>query len=92
MDAWQKIRNSRDLRVLKIIHGHGSTGKGGATREVVRNWTFRQRGKFVAVIPGEEYTLFDDDAARMRKDIGAFPDPDLGFPNPGITLVWVKEK
>lgn len=90
MDAWQKVRNSPGLRVLKIIHGHGSKGKGGSTKETVRNWAFRQRGKFLAVIPGEEYSPFHDDTARLRFEIGALPDPDLGIPNPGITIIWVK--
>jgi len=91
LDAWQKVRNSPDLRVLKIIHGHGSTGKGGATRETVRNWLYRHRAKFVAVIAGEDYTLSNEDAARLRSEVGAFPDPDLGSPNPGLTIVWVTE-
>ncbi len=90
LDAWQKVRNSPDLCVLKIIHGHGSKGKGGSTKETVRNWAFRHRGKFVAVIPGEEYSLFQDDTARMRKEIGSLADPDVDVPNPGITVVWVK--
>jgi hypothetical protein len=92
LDAWQKIRNSPDLCVLKIVHGHGSKGRGGATKETVRNWAFRQRGKFLAIIPGEEYTLLQDQTARMRKDVGAFPDPDLDIPNPGITVIWVREQ
>lgn len=92
LDAWQRVRNSPGLYVLKVIHGHGSSGKGGSTRETVRNWAFRQRKRFVAVIPGEEYSLFHDETARMRKEVGAFPDPDLDVPNPGITIVWVKAK
>ena len=92
LDAWQKIRNSPEFCVLKIIHGHGSGGKGGSTRDTVRNWAFRQKGKFLAIIPGEEYTLFHDDTARLRREVGAFPDPDLGSPNPGITIAWVKER
>jgi len=90
LDAWQRVRNSSALHVLKIIHGHGSSGKGGTTRETVRNWAYRQRKNFVAVIPGEEYTLSNDDTARMRVEVGAFADPDLDFPNPGITVLWIK--
>ncbi len=90
LDAWQQVRNSSVLAVLKVIHGHGSTGKGGTTRELVRNWAFRQKQKFIAVIPGEEYTLFHPDTAQLTKELGAFPDPDLGVPNPGITVIWVK--
>jgi hypothetical protein len=91
LDAWQTVRNSPDLRVLKIIHGYGSSGKGGATKETVQNWVFRHRAKFLAVIKGEEFTLFNDETARLRRALGAYPDPDLGFPNPGITIVWVRE-
>jgi hypothetical protein len=90
LEGWRQVRNTSDLYILKIIHGHGSKGKGGSTKETVRNWAFRQRGKCVAVIPGEEYTLLADDTARMRREMGAFPDPDLGSPNPGITIIWVK--
>jgi hypothetical protein len=90
LDAWQKIRNSSGLCILKVIHGRGSTGKGGTTREFVRNWAYRQRGKFLAVIPGEEYSLFQDETVRLRKEVGAYPDPDLGSLNPGITVIWVK--
>ncbi len=92
LDAWNKIRNSSELCVLKIIHGHGSKGKGGSTKNTVRNWAFRRRGRFLAVIPGEEYTPFHDETARMRTNVGAFPDPDLGTPNPGITIIWLREE
>ena len=90
MDAWQKVRNAPELCILKIIHGYGSSGKGGTTKDTVRNWVFRKRGRFLAVIPGEEYTLFHDDTARLRKELGAYSDPDVGSPNPGIMIVWVK--
>ena len=92
LDAWQKVRSSPHLFVLKIVHGYGSSGTGGRTRETVRNWAFRQRSRFIAVIPGEEYDLFHEDTARLRKEIGAFSDADMDSPNPGITVIWVKEK
>jgi hypothetical protein len=92
LDAWQRVRNSSDLCVLKIIHGHGSRGKGGSTKDVVRNWAFRQKGKFLATIPGEEYALLQEVTARLRQEVGSFPDPDLGSANPGITIIWVKKK
>ncbi len=90
LDAWSKVRNSSSLRILKIIHGHGSTGKGGSTKEVVRNWTFRNRNKFRAVIEGENYSMFDADVQEMREEVGQFGDSDLGNANLGITIVWVK--
>jgi hypothetical protein len=91
MDAWGKVRNSRDLCVLKIIHGHGSSGKGGTTKEFVRNWGFRHRRLFRAVIPGEQYSLFDEQTTLLRSSAGMYSDTDLGSSNPGITIFWVKD-
>lgn len=89
-DAMMKVKNSPTLRVLKIIHGHGSTGKGGSTKDIVRNWLFRNRGKLRAIIDGENYGMFDVDVQDMRSEAGLFSDSDLGAANPGITVVWVK--
>jgi hypothetical protein len=85
-----KVRSSSSLRVLKIIHGHGSTGKGGSTKTVVRNWLFRHRSKLRAIIDGENYSLFDAEVQEMRMQVGQYNDDDLGNANPGITVVWVK--
>ena len=88
--SWSVIRNSNSLRILKVIHGRGSTGKGGSTRDVVRNWAFTHRGRFRAVIDGEQYALLDPDTLAMRQEVGAFPDTDLGAGNGGITCLWIK--
>lgn len=90
LDAWAKVRNTSSLRILKIIHGHGSSGKGGSTKEVVRNWMFRNRDKFRAILEGEHYSTFDDGVQKMRAEVGQYTDNDLRNSNPGITVVWVK--
>lgn len=90
LDAWSSVRNSSTHRVLKIIHGHGSTGKGGTTKTLVRNWAFRNRSKFKAIINGENYGVFDPEVQEMRAEVGQYPDGDLQRTNPGITVVWVK--
>ncbi|MEK9138532.1 MAG: hypothetical protein AAB393_15520 [Bacteroidota bacterium] len=90
LSAWSQVRNSSSLRVLKIIHGYGSTGKGGTTKEVVRNWVFANRTKFKMSIDGEEYTLYNAGTRELRKAIGDYPDADLGKTNPGITIVWIR--
>ena len=89
-DAWSKVRNSSTLRILKIVHGHGSTGKGGSTKDVVRNWAFRNRGRFKAVINGENYSMYDADTQEMRDGVGTFRDLDLENANPGVTILWIK--
>jgi hypothetical protein len=90
LEAWSEVRNSGVLRVLKIIHGHGSSGKGGTTRELVRNWLFRNRSRFRGIIEGESYSMFDTMVASMRAETGPFHDPDLDAANPGITIVWIR--
>jgi hypothetical protein len=90
LDGLAHVRGSDTVRVLKIIHGYGSSGKGGSTKDLVRNTLFRQRGRFLAVIDGERYGVFDPDTAAMRVEVGRFPDQDLDTANQGITVVWVR--
>jgi len=88
--TWGEVRNSSSLRILKIIHGYGSTGKGGATKGTVRNWVFRNKNKFRAVIEGEEYNVYNVVVQEMRREVGQFADPDLDAGNQGVTIVWVR--
>jgi hypothetical protein len=89
LDAWSEVRNSATLRVVKVVHGHGSSGKGGTTRDLVRNWLFQNRSRFRGIIEGESYTMFDRTVASMRGETGPFDDHDLDAANPGITIVWI---
>lgn len=90
LEAWSKVRNSSSLRILKVIHGHGSTGRGGSTKEVVRNWAFRNRNKLKGVVEGEQYSMFDAVVQEMRTEVGQYTDGDLQKQNPGITLLWIR--
>jgi len=90
LDAWTQIRNSGSLHVVKIIHGYGSTGKGGSTKAFVQNWAFHHKTKFKRVIDGTHYNLYDNDTQEMRKEVGQYTDPDLQRSNPGVTVIWVK--
>ncbi len=89
-EALARVRNSSSLRAVKVVHGYGSHGRGGSTKETVRNWAFQFRRRFRAVINGEDYGIFDDDTQEMRQACGQIDDADLGTGNPGITLIWVK--
>jgi len=86
----QNGRLSSEQCVLKIVHGYGSDERPGVLKEVVRNWAYRNRTKISAVIPGEEYTMFDAKTIKMRKECGQISDPDIGSGNSGITLIWIK--
>jgi hypothetical protein len=90
LQLWQEARNQPGVRVLKLIHGHGSSGRGGSTREVARNWLFTHRSHFRAIINGEAYALTDAATIALRREVGQYVDADLGQENPGITIVWIR--
>lgn len=89
-DGLARVRSSKILRVLKIVHGYGASGRGGMTKGVVQNWLFRHRGAVRGVVPGEAYDILDPATMAMRAEVGRFPDEDLGGGNRGITVVWVR--
>lgn len=90
LDSWSHVRNSKNLRLLKIIHGYGRSGKGGTTKEYVRNWAYENQQRFISVVPGENYDLFNSIVQEMRRELGEYGDIDIGKANSGITLIWVK--
>lgn len=90
LEIFRTAPDIQGLRVVKIIHGYGSTGPGGVTKDVVRNWLFRERRKFRRVIEGENYTLYNPATQEMRLAVGTYPDRDLAAGNPGLTVVWVR--
>jgi hypothetical protein len=89
LDALARVRSSRDVRLLKIVHGYGASGRGGTTKTVVQNWLHRRRKEVRKILPGETYDLLDPDTQMLRSEVGQYPDPDLGNANRGITIVWV---
>lgn len=78
------------IRVLSLIHGYGSSGRGGAIREAVRaRLSFlEQQQQVESVIPGEE---FEGRSKRGKQLLRRYPflrhHHDLNRSNPGITVV-----
>jgi len=78
------------VRLLKVVHGWGSSGEGGKVGPAIRR-SLRLRvkeGKALAVVPGER---FSSDTLEGRELLRRHPslrnDRDLNRANPGITLV-----
>ena len=71
-------------KALKVITGHGS----GALKKAVKDWCKDQEGRFQAVIPGEEYNMFNKNASDMRFDCGIKNDLDFGRNNTGVFFIW----
>ena len=84
-----KQAKQNGVAAVKIIHGYGSTGKGGALRGALRTSLLRRKkeGLVTRVIFGEKWSVFEDDA---RYAIEHCPDlrsdRDLNHSNEGITI------
>lgn len=90
--ATYAIENGRALgaSAVKLIHGYGSTGRGGKIRVEVRAYLERQkqRGRIRDFIPGERFSIFDE-ATRRAFGVcdGLRRDSDLDAANNGVTFV-----
>ena len=81
---------SQGCAVLKIIHGYGSSGRGGKIRVEARADLERlcRRGEIPGFIPGEDFSIFN---AQTRSALQACPalrqDRDLERHNNGVTFI-----
>jgi hypothetical protein len=81
------------VKVLKVIHGYGSSGKGGALCVGMRK-SFRLRKKEGGIrdfIAGEDFSIFNDTVLTLLEAVPDLRgDPDLGATNEGVTILWLK--
>lgn len=96
--AWTHLQGAiegarlRGVRILKVVHGYGSSGVGGKIRRRVRSGAAKQveAGKLKDVVYGEDWGPF---SATARGWVDAIPalrnDADYGKGNEGITLIQV---
>jgi hypothetical protein len=90
-----EIRRSRreGVSVLKVIHGYGSSGKGGRLCVGLRrSFALRKKeGGIRDFIPGEDFSIFNPTVLNL---LDAAPelrgDPDLDATNEGVTLLWLR--
>ncbi|NLV49894.1 MAG: Smr/MutS family protein [Clostridiales bacterium] len=78
---------------LKIIHGYGSTGKGGKIRLEVRRYLDSQKkqGKIRGYICGEDFSIFDTATLEAFRHCGGLrSDADLERHNNGVTIAILK--
>jgi len=78
------------VSVLEIIHGYGSSGRGGKLKDAIRKSLLyrRREGRISTFIYGEKWNIFEQST---REVLGKHPylerDRDLNNDNPGITIV-----
>ena len=91
----EEIRTAKreGVRVLKIIHGYGSSGKGGALCIGLRkSFGLRKKeGLIKNFIAGEDFSVFNDAVlSLLEAEPELRRDPDLGATNEGVALIWLK--
>ena len=87
-----QLNNCRTLGAgaVKLIHGYGSTGRGGRIRTEVRRYLAgqKQRGVIRDVIFGEQFSIFDEATRRAFTRCDTLRrDSDLERSNNGVTIV-----
>lgn len=85
----QEMRISH-VQAVKLIHGYGSTGRGGKICSGVRNALAEMKRKRLIndYIPGEQFGPVDAASRKLVEQNGNVSrDPDYGRMNHGITIV-----
>lgn len=89
-----ETNKKKDISAFKLIHGYGSTGRGGNLRTGLQKSLSKRKNEKVIFdfIPGEKYSPFDQAYIERNEEIKkAFAkDPDYGNNNPGITVVVLR--
>ena len=85
----QELRVSH-AKAVKLIHGYGSTGRGGKICAGVRKELadMKRRKQIRDFIPGEDFGPMDEASRKLAEQMKSIPrDPDYGRMNHGITIV-----
>lgn len=92
MQCLKQAKRDR-VRILKVIHGYGSSGKGGALCVALRK-SFALRKKERAIrdfIAGEDFSIFNQLVLSLLDEVPTLRgDPDLNATNEGVTILWLK--
>jgi hypothetical protein len=88
-----KLAKRAGARALKVIHGYGSSGRGGALYVGLRK-SFglrRKEGVIKNFVAGEDFSIFNETVLDLLEAVPELRgDSDLGAINEGVTIVWLK--
>jgi hypothetical protein len=79
--------------VLKVIHGWGSSGKGGVLCSGLRkSFALRKKEKVIKdFINGEDFSIFNQTTLSLLEAVPELRgDPDLNATNEGVTILWLR--
>jgi hypothetical protein len=92
MDEIRKAKREA-IVALKVIHGYGSSGKGGTLCFGLRkSFLLRKKEKVIRdFIPGEDFSIFNPTTLDLLEAAPKLRgDPDLNALNEGVTILWLK--
>jgi len=90
LDRELALARQEKTKLLKLVHGYGSTGAGGDIRIAVqkRLLEMAQNGQILGCIFGENWSKSDEAAWKLLQSHPELKsDSDLGRRNLGITIV-----
>ena len=79
--------------MLKIIHGYGSSGKGGSLCiGLQKSFGLRKEESIIKdFIPDEDFSTFNSTTLSLLETVPELRgDSDLNARNEGVTILWVK--
>lgn len=88
-----EMYRKKGIKVFKIIHGYGSTGKGGALRIGIRKYLEQlKRANIISdYVPGEDWSAFSETTRKVLDlDDTYRKDCDLGKMNQGVTIIVIR--
>jgi len=86
------LARQENTKLLKIVHGYGSTGEGGDIRIAVQKSLveMKQTGQIRGYIFGENWSKSDEATWKLLQSHADLKsDSDLGRRNRGITIVLI---
>jgi hypothetical protein len=90
LDRELALAREEKIKLLKLVHGYGSTGAGGDIRIAVQNRLLEmsQNAQIRVCIFGEHWSKSDENAWKLLQSHSELKnDSDLGRNNRGITIV-----
>ena len=81
------------VKVLKVIHGYGSSGRGGVLGIGLRkSFGLRKKeGVIKDFFVGENFSIFNPTVLALLEAVPELRgDPDLNATNEGVTILWLK--